>query len=74
MLKAIDFLHFWSSWVVATGVVLLLSEGAQVATSVATGGNLRVTFLLTNRIEIFEQVSKFPLPFSFFLSFVAAQK
>jgi len=55
-------------------VVLLLPEEAQIATTVAAGGSLRVTFLLTNRVEVFEQVSKLPLPFSFFLSPVAAKK
>jgi len=54
--------------------VLLLPEEAQVATTLPTGGSLRVTFMPTNIVEIFEQVSKLPLPFSFFLSPVPAKK
>jgi len=50
--------------------VLLLSEGARVG----TGGSLRVTFMSTNKVEIFEQVSKLPLPFSLCLSPMAAKK
>jgi hypothetical protein len=50
--------------------VLLLLEG----TCVGTVGSLRVTFMPTNKVEIFEQVSKLPLPFSFFLSLVATKK
>jgi hypothetical protein len=42
-------------------LVLLLPEGA----CVGTGGSLRVTFLPTNKVEIFEQVSKALLPFLF---------
>jgi hypothetical protein len=45
-------------------LVLLLPEGA----SVGTGGSLCVTFMLTNKVEIFEQVSKVLPPF-LFLSF-----
>jgi len=51
-------------------LILLLPEGA----CVGTGGNLCVTFLPTNKVEIFEQVSKLPFPFLFFLSLVAAKK
>jgi hypothetical protein len=47
-------------------------EGARVATTVATGGSFRVTFKPTNKVEIFKQVSKLPLPISFHLSPVAA--
>jgi len=50
--------------------VLLLLERAHVG----TGGSLHVTFMPTNKVEIFEHVSKLPLPFSFFLSPVAAKK
>jgi len=41
--------------------VLLLPEGA----CIGTGGILRVTFLPTNKMEIFEQVSKALPPFLF---------
>jgi hypothetical protein len=41
--------------------MLLLFEGA----CVGTGGSLRVTFLPTNKVEIFEQVSKTLPPFLF---------
>ncbi len=47
--------------------MLLLPEGA----CVSTRGSLHVTFLPTNKVEIFEQVSKALPPFlflSFFLS------
>ncbi len=50
--------------------MLLLLEGARVGTK----GSLRFTFMPTNKVEIFEQVSKLPLPFSFFLYLVAAKK
>jgi len=50
--------------------VLLLPEGVGVA---ATRESLCVTFMPTNKIEIFEQVSKLPFPFSFFLSPVATK-
>jgi len=50
--------------------VLLLPEGARIGTR----GNLRFTFMPINKVEIFEQVSKLPLPFSFVLSPVAAKK
>jgi hypothetical protein len=50
--------------------VLLLLEGA----CVGTRGSLRVTFMPTNKVEIFDHVSKIPLPFSFFLSPMAAKK
>jgi hypothetical protein len=49
----------------------MLPEDVGIA---ATRGSLRVTFLLTNKVEIFEQVSKLPLPFFFFLSPMAAKK
>jgi hypothetical protein len=50
-------------------LVLLLAEPEGAAVGVAaTRGSLRVTFLLTNKVEIFEQVSKALLPFSFYLS------
>jgi hypothetical protein len=42
-------------------LVLLLPEGA----CVGTGGSLLVTFLPTNKVEIFEQVSKALPPFLF---------
>jgi len=46
--------------------VLLLPEGA----CIGIGGSLSVTFLPTNKVEIFEQVSKALPPFLFlFLSF-----
>jgi hypothetical protein len=54
--------------------VLLLPEGARVVTIVTTGGSFRVTFKPTNKVEIFEQVSKLPLPISFHLSLVAVLK
>ncbi len=41
--------------------MLLLPEGA----CVSIGGSLRVTFLPTNKVEIFEQVSKAFPPFLF---------
>ncbi len=41
--------------------MLLLPEGA----CVGTRGSLRVTFLPTNKVEIFEQVSKALPPFLF---------
>ncbi len=44
--------------------MLLLPEGA----CVGNGGSLSVTFLLINKVEIFEQVSKALPPF-LFLSF-----
>jgi hypothetical protein len=42
-------------------LVLLLPKGA----CVGSGGSLRVTFLPTNKVEIFEQVSKVLPPFLF---------
>ncbi len=50
--------------------MLLLLVGAHVGTK----GSLHVTFMPTNKVEIFEQVSKLPLAFYFFLSPVAAKK
>ncbi len=42
-------------------LVLLLPEGA----CIGTGGSLRVTFMPTNKVEIFEQVSNALPPFLF---------
>jgi len=51
-------------------LLLVFLEGVRVGIR----KNLRVTFMPTSKVEIFEQVSKLPLPFSFFLSLVAAKK
>jgi hypothetical protein len=51
-------------------LVLVFSEGIHVGTR----RSLRVTFMPTNQVEIFEHVSKLPLFFSFFLSSVVAKK
>ncbi len=51
-------------------LVLLLPEGA----CVGTGGSLRVTFLPTNKVEIFEQVSKALPPFLFLSLFLSLLK
>jgi len=51
-------------------LLLVFLEGVRVDTR----RNLCVTFMPTSQVEIFEQVSKLPLPFFFFLFPMAAKK